>query len=108
MAIPPLLSGLRVLDLTRNLPGPFATRLLADLGATIVKVEPPEGDTLRQWPPIRQGDSENFASLNRSKRSIALDLKTEEGKKAFVELAKTPQTQARIEHMLKTGKPLRN
>jgi crotonobetainyl-CoA:carnitine CoA-transferase CaiB-like acyl-CoA transferase len=42
--MPPLLSGLRVLDLTRNLPGPFATRLLADLGATIVKVEPPEGD----------------------------------------------------------------
>ena len=47
MDVPPLLSGLRVLDLTRNLPGPFATRLLADLGATIVKVEPPEGDPAR-------------------------------------------------------------
>jgi len=49
--------------------------LLADYGAEVLKIEPPEGDTLRQWPPLHSGDSENFASLNRSKRSIALDLK---------------------------------
>ena len=46
------LAGLRVVDLTRNLPGPFATRILADLGATVIKVEPPEGDPARGLPPL--------------------------------------------------------
>jgi crotonobetainyl-CoA:carnitine CoA-transferase CaiB-like acyl-CoA transferase len=49
--------------------------LLADMGADVIKVESPDGDGLRQWPPIRNGDSENFASINRNKRSVALDLK---------------------------------
>lgn len=69
------LAGIRVVEFCQVAAGPFCGMLLADFGADVVKVEPPEGDTLRQWPPIRNGFSENFASLNRAKRSIALDLK---------------------------------
>ncbi|WP_298430517.1 CoA transferase [Ottowia sp.] len=69
------LAGIKVAEFCQVAAGPFCGMLLADFGAEVVKIEPLEGDTLRQWPPIRQGDSENFASLNRSKRSIALDLK---------------------------------
>ncbi len=57
--------------------GPFCGMLLADFGADVLKVEPPEGDAMRQWPPLSAGYSENFASINRSKRSIVLDLKRE-------------------------------
>ena len=66
--MPPLLSGLRVLDLTRNLPGPFATRLLADLGATIVKVEPPEGDPARPLAAL-------FEALNHGKECRSIDFR---------------------------------
>ncbi|MCL4771677.1 MAG: CoA transferase [Burkholderiaceae bacterium] len=69
MAMPPLLSGLRVLDLTRNLPGPFATRLLADLGATIVKVEPPEGDPARPLVAL-------FEALNHGKDCRTIDFRS--------------------------------
>ena len=69
------LSGVKVVEFCQVAAGPFCGMLLADYGAQVVKIEPPEGDTLRQWPPIHDGDSENFASLNRSKQSIALDLK---------------------------------
>lgn len=69
MAVPPLLSGLRVLDLTRNLPGPFATRLLADLGATIVKVEPPEGDPARPLVAL-------FEALNHGKDCRTIDFRS--------------------------------
>jgi crotonobetainyl-CoA:carnitine CoA-transferase CaiB-like acyl-CoA transferase len=55
--------------------GPFCAMLLADMGAEVIKVEPPEGDGLRQWPPISEGYSENFASLNRNKKSVVLNLK---------------------------------
>ena len=58
--------------------GPFCAMLLADMGAQVTKVEPPEGDALRQWPPITDGYSENFASINRNKKSVALDLKDPE------------------------------
>ena len=58
--------------------GPFCAMLLADMGADLIKVEPLEGDGLRAWPPHSDGFSENFASINRNKRSIALDLKSEE------------------------------
>ena len=67
------LSGVRVLDLTRLAPGPYATLVLADLGAEVVKLEPPEGDATRQMPP--GGSGELFAALNRGKRSLVLDLK---------------------------------
>jgi crotonobetainyl-CoA:carnitine CoA-transferase CaiB-like acyl-CoA transferase len=69
------LSGIRVAEFCSTAAGPFCAMLLADMGAEVVKVEPPEGDALRQWPPITQGFSENFASLNRNKKSVVLDLK---------------------------------
>lgn len=72
---PPLLAGVKVVEFCQIAAGPFCGMLLADYGAEVIKVEPPDGDGLRQWPPITDGYSENFASLNRGKRSLALDLK---------------------------------
>ncbi len=69
------LAGVRVVEFCQVAAGPFCGMLLADFGAEVIKVEPREGDGLRQWPPIRNGFSENFASLNRGKRSLVLDLK---------------------------------
>ena len=83
------LAGLRVLDLTRLLPGPFATLVLADLGADVVKVEAPdEGDPLRWLPPLAGAQSGAFHALNRNKRSLALDLKRAAGRDAFLRLAR--------------------
>lgn len=74
------LEGVRVLDLSRLLPGPFATLRLADMGATVVKVEDPVlGDYARAFPPLRDGVGELFLTLNRGKKSVALDFKTPEG-----------------------------
>lgn len=84
------LAGVRVLDLTRVLAGPFATMLLGDAGAEIVKVEPPRGDETRQWgPPWPGGESAYFISINRNKRSIGLDLSREAGRVILGELAAT-------------------
>ncbi|MDT7890189.1 MAG: CoA transferase [Desulfurococcales archaeon] len=70
------LEGIRVLDFTRAMAGPFATMLLGDLGADVIKIEPPEGDESRSWmPPDINGVSAYFISVNRNKRSIAIDLK---------------------------------
>ncbi len=70
------LEGLKVLDFTRVLSGPYATMMLGDLGAEIIKVEPPGGDESRSWPPIlRNGESGYFTVLNRNKRSLVLNLK---------------------------------
>jgi crotonobetainyl-CoA:carnitine CoA-transferase CaiB-like acyl-CoA transferase len=69
------LSGVRVVEFCSTAAGPFCAMLLSDMGAEVVKIEPPEGDALRQWPPLTEGYSENFASLNRNKKSVALDLK---------------------------------
>jgi len=75
------LSNLRVLDLTHARAGPVAVRLLADWGADVIKVEPPQGDETREWgPPFAHGLSAYYASLNRNKRSIALDLSHVEGR----------------------------
>jgi crotonobetainyl-CoA:carnitine CoA-transferase CaiB-like acyl-CoA transferase len=75
------LSGLVVADFSRVLAGPLATMMLGDLGATVIKVEEPEhGDESRAWgPPYVEGESTYFLTINRNKRSIALDLRTEEG-----------------------------
>ena len=75
------LAGIRVLDLTTFLSGPFATQILGDLGADIIKVEAPEGDQTRTLPPYFVGsDSAYFLHVNRNKRSIAIDLKSPEGR----------------------------
>ncbi|MBK8527761.1 MAG: CoA transferase [Rubrivivax sp.] len=69
------LAGVRVVECCQIASGPYCGMLLADFGAEVIKIEPPEGDAMRQWPPINGGCSENFASINRGKRSLALDLK---------------------------------
>lgn len=74
----PLLQGVQVVEFCQIAAGPFCGMLLADFGASVTKVEPPEGDAMRQWPPLTQGYSENFASINRGKKSVVLDLKNPE------------------------------
>jgi len=82
-----VLAGVRVLDLTSVMSGPFTTRMLADLGAEVVKVEPPGGDRMRTRPPVRSGHSSYFGALNCGKRSIVVDLKAPAGAKLVAELA---------------------
>ncbi|WP_281176311.1 CaiB/BaiF CoA transferase family protein [Alicyclobacillus ferrooxydans] len=73
-----------IVDLTRILSGPYCTMYFADMGANVIKVEPPGGDDTRTWgPPFINGESSYFLSVNRNKRSIVLDLKSEEGKTAL-------------------------
>ena len=75
------LSALRVVDFSQNLAGPYAAQILGDLGADVVKVEPPGGDPARRWgPPFVAGNSHLFQAANRNKRSVILDLKTAEGR----------------------------
>ncbi len=84
------LSGIRVVDLTRILAGPFCTMILADMGAEVIKVETPgSGDPLRGQGVIRDGLSWYFAGFNRNKRSITLDLRSDEGKAALARLIAT-------------------
>src|ERR1700727_562069 len=86
------LSGMRVLDVSQVMAGPFCSMLLGDLGADVIKVEPPEGgDQSRSAMgfKLKGADSLGFLNMNRNKRSIALDLKTEEGRAVFYKLAKT-------------------
>ena len=81
------LTGIRVLDLSRLLPGPFLTMVLADMGADVVKVEDPRvGDYLRALPPAKGGIAGRFLALNRGKRSVALDLKNPVARDAFLEM----------------------
>jgi crotonobetainyl-CoA:carnitine CoA-transferase CaiB-like acyl-CoA transferase len=83
------LAGLLVADFSRILAGPYATMLLADLGAEVVKVESPAGDDTRTWsPPLREGVSTYYLGVNRNKRSVALDLKDEADLAAARELAR--------------------
>jgi crotonobetainyl-CoA:carnitine CoA-transferase CaiB-like acyl-CoA transferase len=83
------LSGLLVADFSRVLAGPYATMLLADLGAEVIKVESPTGDDTRTWqPPVRDGVSTYFLGVNRNKRSVALDLKDPDDVAAAQELAR--------------------
>jgi crotonobetainyl-CoA:carnitine CoA-transferase CaiB-like acyl-CoA transferase len=83
------LEGLRVLDLTRVLVGPFASMLLGDLGAEVIKVERPgEGDETRHVEPLRDGQSHYFLAVNRNKQGIAVDMKQPAGREIVVELAR--------------------
>ncbi len=84
------LQGIRVIDLTRILSGPYCTMTLADLGAEIIKIEPLTGDDTRHWgPPFINDESTYFLSVNRSKKSICLDLKTDRDKQILWKLILT-------------------
>ncbi len=87
--MPGPLEGIKVLDLTRVLAGPYATMILSDLGADVIKIEQPEiGDESRNFGPFKNGFSLYFMSVNRGKRSITLDLKTDRGQDIFKQLVK--------------------
>jgi len=85
----PALDGLKVIDLTRVLAGPFCTMLLGDMGADVIKIEEPEfGDDTRGWAPFVDGVSSYFLGVNRNKRSVALDLKSPEGAEVLARLVR--------------------
>ena len=85
-----LLEGVRVVDLTTVVMGPLATRMLADMGADVIWVEPPEGDVLRDYEPMRSAKMSAFSmSMSRNKRSVLLDLKSEAGQQAIHDLLAT-------------------
>ncbi len=86
------LTGVRVLDLSRLLPGPFATMILAGLGAEVIKVEDLEGGDYMRWmPPLEDGTGVMFTAINRGKRSLRLNLKTARGRELFLDLAARSQ-----------------
>ena len=89
MTSPAPLQGLRVLDFSSMMAGPYCGRWLADLGADVVKVESPEGDYMRSRPPMREGRSAYFGHLNAGKRSVVLDLKNRSGQSLARRLART-------------------
>lgn len=81
------LAGIKVVDLTRVLGGPFATQLLADHGADVIKLEPPQGDEVRDWgPPFHEDDAAYYIGINRNKRSVGLDLAKPEGRAVVLRL----------------------
>jgi len=81
------LAGLRVIELANFIAGPLAGTLLADMGADVIKVEPPKGDMGRAMPPQKHGESTSFAALNRNKRSLVLDLKQPAAREVLLKLA---------------------
>src|SRR5215831_9419446 len=79
-SMPKPLAGIRVIELANFIAGPLAGTLLADMGADVVKIEPPQGDMGRAMPPLSNDESVSFVALNRNKRSLVLDLKREEAR----------------------------
>src|SRR5262249_8650174 len=86
--MPKPLAGIRVIELANFIAGPLAGTLLADMGADVIKVEPPQGDMGRATPPIRDGESVSFVALNRNKRSLVLDLKRPQAIEILLKLAR--------------------
>ncbi|MFC1849948.1 CaiB/BaiF CoA transferase family protein [candidate division CSSED10-310 bacterium] len=87
MTVYSLLNGIRILDLTRLLPGPMCTLFLADMGAEVIKIEQPGvGDYIRWVPPLHKQEGVAFLALNRNKKSICLDIKKEQGREIFMKL----------------------
>jgi crotonobetainyl-CoA:carnitine CoA-transferase CaiB-like acyl-CoA transferase len=84
---PGALAGLKVIDLTRVLGGPYCTMILSDHGAEVIKLEPPQGDEVRDWgPPFHEGDASYFIGINRNKRSVGLDLRKPAGREVLLRL----------------------
>ncbi|HEY0420287.1 MAG TPA: CoA transferase, partial [Acetobacteraceae bacterium] len=84
---PGALAGLKVIDLTRVLGGPYCTMILSDHGAEVIKIEPPQGDEVRDWgPPFKDDDASYFIGVNRNKKSMALDLGKPEGRAVLMRL----------------------
>jgi crotonobetainyl-CoA:carnitine CoA-transferase CaiB-like acyl-CoA transferase len=84
---PGALTGLKVIDLTRVLGGPYCTMILSDHGADVIKIEPPQGDEVRDWgPPFHENDASYFIGINRNKQSLALDIGTPEGRAVLLRL----------------------
>jgi len=84
---PGALAGIRVIDLTRVLGGPYCTQILGDHGADVIKIEPPQGDEVRDWgPPFRDDAASYFVGINRNKRGLALDLAKPEGREVLMRL----------------------
>jgi CoA:oxalate CoA-transferase len=81
-----LLAGTKVIDLTMNLSGPYGAMLLADMGCEVIKIEPPSGDPTRAIHPMKSGMSLHFASINRNKRSVVINLKSEHGRNVLLDL----------------------
>ncbi len=81
------IEGIKIIDMSRVLGGPYCTQLLGDLGASIIKLEPPQGDETRDWgPPFKDGEAAYFMGVNRNKDSISLDISKSEGKKILYKL----------------------
>lgn len=99
------LSGIKIVDVTSVMAGPYCTMLLGDLGAEVIKIEPPSGDMIRKSPPFIEGESTYYLYTNRNKRSMTLNLRTEEGREILLKLVKgadifienyKPQTKIRL------------
>ncbi|TFW16582.1 CoA transferase [Massilia arenosa] len=98
------LDGIRVLDLSAYIAGPYGCTLLADMGADVIKVEPPAGDNLRKYPSTLPNESRAFLGVNRSKRGIALDLKQKDGLEILLKLVDTADV---LVHNFRPGVPER-
>ncbi|MFD1848790.1 CaiB/BaiF CoA transferase family protein [Oceanobacillus bengalensis] len=84
------LEGIKVIDLSRILSGPYCTMVLADMGAEVIKIESPNGDDTRAWgPPFVEEESAYFLSINRNKKSVVINLKTDEGREILLDLVKS-------------------
>ena len=103
------LAGVRVVDISSSYAAPTASMYLADMGADVIKVEPPRGDDARGWgPPFLNGEAAWFLSVNRNKRSLCLDLRSDEGRELLFQLLETADVflenivPTKLEHMKHT------